>query len=430
MANINWKYAIGDRVIDYLEDGSVKRDLVIIDRKIERKKCNSKTSPNGHVIKTRKYYKYQCNVCGWAEGWVEQYIFEKEKTGCSCCAHMKIVKGINDIATTHPQFLQYFQNKNEAYSHSAHSDFKPTLVCPTCGYAHNNKTLHNLIRQGFSCPNCSDGISYSEKFINALLRQLDVDFLPQLSKKNYTWCERYRYDFWFQYHGEEYIIESHGRQHYEENVMPFNSLLNIQHNDKLKRDLATKNGFDDKHYIVLDCRKSERDWIRDSIIKSQLNDIFDFSTIDWSLCHANAMNSMVKIIAEYWERHKYEGTSTTEIAKIFRLDRSTVVKYLKLGNQLNWCKYDSTDELMKNLEKARSAHQKRIVFLDKNMKLLAVFNSQLEAAEKSMEILNETTPLNSQCISRACCNVNNHWYRGYYILSYEKYKQQKENDLI
>ena len=429
MRPITWKQKIGDRLIDYNADGSLKRDLIIINRKTGKRKHKDKKSSRGYVTNTVKYYQYHCNVCGWENEWTsEDSLCGKGKSGCACCTHVKIVKGINDIATTHPHLIQYFYNKNDAYTHSANSDFKPKLICPSCGYNHTNLSVYNMVKNGFACPICSDGISYGEKIISALLTQLRVVFLPQLSKKNYSWCKKYRYDFWFKYKEEEYIIETHGRQHYEENTMPFSNLLNTQLNDNIKQQLASKNGFDKQHYIIIDCRKSELDWIKQSIVDSELNRIFDLSIIDWNLCNINATNSSVKTISEYWERHRNTCIRTKDIAQIFQLDRSTIVKYLKLGNELNWCHYNAEDELLKNLSAAHKANQKKIVFLDKDMKLLAIFDSQLEAAEKSVSVLNETNPLNSKCISRTCRNNNNHWYRGYYILSYEQYKQQKEND--
>ena len=56
----------------------------------------------------------------------------------------------------------------------------------------------------------SDGISYAEKFMINVLKQLKLDFKKQLSCSTFKWCKKYRYDFYFRYKNEYYIIETHG----------------------------------------------------------------------------------------------------------------------------------------------------------------------------------------------------------------------------
>lgn len=421
MKTLTWKHTIGDRIKNYKEDGSLKRDLTIIDRKIEQKEYPSPRTASGKIFKTRKYYKYHCNVCDWSEGWiVEDSLCGKEKTGCSCCAHMTIVKGINDIATTHPHLVQYFYNKQDAYSHTAHSDFKPELICPVCGQRQNKTNLAALTKHGFSCSACSDGISYGEKFINSLLRQLQINFIPQLSKNEFDWCERYRYDFYFEWNNEKYIMEVHGIQHYQDRTLFHSNLKQIQQTDKKKKLLAENNGFNNGHYIELDCRKSDPQWIQQSILSSRLSEIFDLTTINWMACHEKAAKSWVKDVAQYWEQHKPTCT-THDIAHVFGLHPTTIIKYLKIGTQLNLCQYSAQEELNKNLHKARAAHEQAVVFLNKQFEVVATFSSQTEAAALSTQILKERTPMNKQSISRAVRNAKTHRYRNYYVLSLQDY---------
>lgn len=425
MKAINWKLKVGDRIIDHQKDSSIKRDLTIIDRKTVAKKHKTEKSSKGYVINNRKYYKYKCNICGY-EGWIiEDSLCGKKKCGCACCTHVVIVKGINDVATTHPHLIPYFSNKEDAYLYSVHSNFKPELVCPICGHIKNNTSIYNLTKNGFSCLACSDGVSYGEKFINAFLQQTGVNFVAQLSKRDYAWCKKYRYDFWFKYKGEEYIIEVHGIQHYKEQSMPNISLTDILKNDEEKKETAAKNGFDSQHYIVIDCQKSEFEWIKKSIYNSVLSTLFNLSKTQWDICHANATKSLVVDVAQYWEQNKQKNLSTTTLAKIFGLNSTTIVKYLKIGTELGLCQYNAREELNKNLRKAQHSNQKAIVFLNNKMELVALFSSQKEAAETATDILKEKNPLNSKCISRACCNKNNHWYRGYYIITFEEYKKLK-----
>lgn len=428
MAKMHWKYDIGDRVVDYREDGSIKRDLIIIDKRTVAIQHKAKKSAKGYYIQNQKYYRYHCNVCGWEDGWMVEYsLCGKEKCGCSCCNSRTVVRGINDIATTHPNLEVYFKNKDDAYTHSAHSDFKPKLICPHCGYEKENSSVCNLVTNGFICPVCSDGISYGEKFIISLLKQLEVDFLPQLSKNTYSWCQKYRYDFWFKFKKEEYIIEVHGRQHYYNNTMISQTLESIQTNDTNKKELAFLNGFDDKHYIVLNCEKSSPDWIKNSIYRSILKQLFDLSLIKWEKCHIDALRPLTPSVVQYWKEHQQDGITTTQLAKLFGLNITTIQKYLRIGNDLGWCKYSANDEWLKNLELAKQARRKKVVILDKEMKLLATLDSLKEAVHFSTEVLKEDTPFIYQAISRVCIQQGKSPYRGkYYLMFLDDYIKNKK----
>lgn len=158
--------------------------------------------------------------------------------------------------------VKYLVNKNDAYTHTYCSNKKVLCKCPNCGYE-KEVGLHLLYRQGFSCPKCSDGISYPEKVMFNLLEQLNMTFITQVNKRNLNWCDKYLYDFYFKLNGQEYIIETHGLQHYKEIGKNSNwgSLKETQQNDKNKRELAIHNGIKEENYIVIDCRYSNLEFI-------------------------------------------------------------------------------------------------------------------------------------------------------------------------
>ena len=58
MTKLSWKYDIGDRLIDYKDDGSLKRDITIIDKRIDIKEFIDNDTEDSHYI-SRKYYKYR-----------------------------------------------------------------------------------------------------------------------------------------------------------------------------------------------------------------------------------------------------------------------------------------------------------------------------------------------------------------------------------
>ena len=287
---INWRYNIGQRLIEYNTNGSLKKDITIIDRKIIKK--SQKTKNESLFSQNIKYYKYKCNICGFDCGEhyrnqkynKELWIIEAQLIigcGCGVCCNspQTVVEGINDIPTTAPWMVKYFQGGyDEAKLYNKSSGKKIYPVCPDCGRVKDKKISINTLysSHSISCY-CSDCIPYGEKIMSEILNQLRLNFQTQLTKSTFKWCNKYRYDFYFEYKGEQYICEVHGMQHYEENTNFKMSLKEVQENDRLKKELALNNGVKEGNYIVIDCRKSELDFIKQNILDSDLANIFDFS---------------------------------------------------------------------------------------------------------------------------------------------------------
>ena len=83
---------------------------------------------------------------------------------CPVCSNHKVVSGINDIATTHPEYVQYFKNPYDACVYSISSGKHIWFKCPLCGnekYIDICTALHN----GYSCSSCGDGVSFNNKFV-------------------------------------------------------------------------------------------------------------------------------------------------------------------------------------------------------------------------------------------------------------------------
>ena len=197
---------------------------------------------------------------------------------------------------------------------------------------------------------CKDGNSYPEKFMKSLLNQLKIDYITQYSPQ---WVKPKRYDFYFKINDEEYIIETHGLQHYK--YRGFSSLNSKtseeeQENDEIKKELAIKNGIKPENYIVIDCRKSDLEWIKNSIIHSKLNEIFDLNDIDWVKIGQQCQKSIVKEVCDYWYLHNEinnENLKAKSIGILFDISRETIVRYLKRGTELDWCKYNPKEEMRK-----------------------------------------------------------------------------------
>lgn len=315
--------------------------------------------PKGHRSKIPWYYFYQ-------------------QIGCSICSNKTIIRGINDISTTHPYLVKYFVNIEDTYTHSYGSSCKKVLLkCDNCNFEKYG-TISNLIRRGFSCPKCGDGISYPEKIIFNTLEQFNILFKIQ---KTFSWSQKKRYDFYIP--SLNCIIEAHGIQHYEK-VNRGKTLEEEQENDKLKKQLAKYNGIE--HYIVIDCRESDLEFIKNNILISQLAQLINLTDIDWLECEKYARNSLVKKACDIWNNGI---RNTLKISKIMKLEKNTIIRYLKQGSKLNICDYDPKVEMIKTIRKNGINNGCKVICLDTG----EIYNSASEAGR----LMNGTQSNISSC---------------------------------
>ena len=234
----------------------------------------------------------------------------------------RVIKGKTDLWTTSLELAKLLLNKEDGYSLSKESHKKSNFVCQNCGMIIYDKIVRNVSKYGLKCPACSDGISYPEKFISNMLKQLNVKFKHDVSLE---WSDNKRYDFYI----EEYslIIETHGIQHYDDKNMFNKNDGRIESvNDKYKKDIAIKNNI--SNYVELDCRYSDFDYIKNSVINSYIGVLFDLSCIDWNCLKLNCTNSIIVDVCNLYNN----GTkSIIKIANKLDIDRSTVRKYLSKG---------------------------------------------------------------------------------------------------
>ena len=367
------EYKIGDRIVDYNEDGSLKRDMTLTAEEIQIQQTNTE---NPYTYKI-KFFHFICNKCGWKNGIIRETSIKKGR-GCRCCTNYVVVKGINDIATTHPHLTKYFYDIEDAYKTTHGSQKKLLFKCPNCGFVKESQ-VHQIVESGFSCPRCSDGLSYPEKFFASFLSQLNIPFKTQLGNSTFDWCGKYKYDFYI----PEFncIIETHGKQHYEETLWGCKNLKAEQLNDLKKMKIAIKNGI--KYYIVLDCRHSDPKWIQQSIKESALKELINISNIDWQLCDKYAVKSLVFDVCKAWASGRYP--TTNDLTKDYPVCRNTIVAYLKQGTALGWCEYNPNEELRKSTSKNGKALGKPInVYI--NNQLICTANSAQELSRNSENI--------------------------------------------
>jgi hypothetical protein len=368
-----------------------KRDLIITDRKYRKDKENC----------NRKWYKYKCNKCGWDEGWMREEQLLKG-TGCSCCCNppKTVVPGINDIPTTAPWMVKYFQGGiDEARLYSKKSEKKVYTICPDCGRIKNKHiSVSNIYKNHSIGCTCSDKKSYPEKLSYELLNQLNTIYQFNYIEHEYSphWIGQKRYDNYFEYNNNKYILEMDGNlgHGYRDNPMNGQTKEESQNIDDYKDKLANEHNI---KVIRIDCIKSDLEYIKNNILHSKLTEIFDLSNINWLQCEEFALSNLVKKACEYKKNNP--NITTTKIGNIMKLSKPTIREYLKKGTKLEWCHYDVKEEVWKSLIKGRENSRKAVQIFKDNI-LLGAFASCLELERQSEKIF--SVKLDNRHISDVC----------------------------
>lgn len=257
------------------------------------------------------------------------------KAGCPYCSHRKVFVGETDMWTTKPELASMLKNPDDGYKYFATGGQKVDWICPCCGLE-LNKTINNVNMYGLACPRCSDGMSFSEKFVYELFNQLGCDFIHD---RTTDWSDGKRYDFYIPL--MNLIVETNGVQHYNSSFVRMHSETRNARtldeeiaNDKYKKQLALSNGIE--HYVELDCSKSDLDYIKKSILDSELSILFDLSNIDWRKCFKATTTSNVMLCANLWN----DGMKNTQdISDYTGIHISSVISNLKKAAKSGLCDF-------------------------------------------------------------------------------------------
>ena len=284
---------------------------------------------NKHI----KKYLCECSNChnsSWKqEKYLKRCIYGKPNTnGFSCrkCRVMSKEKNFVSIAESDPWAIELFSSKENAYNVSRGSGKYLLFRCPVCKEEKKIQVKQVIRDHGVKCQKCTDGFSYPNKFGLALLKQLPVKNLQ--TEFSDEWTNNKRYDFSFEYGNIHYLLEMDGEMHYN---MCFNQDLNeIKKNDKIKDELALVNNC---KLIRINCMESDFQYIKSSILESELNNIFDLSLIDWGKIKKDCLKNKIIEINDYYNQNK--NKTVAEIAAVFNLSYATVSKYLKICAEMN-----------------------------------------------------------------------------------------------
>ena len=348
---------------------SIERYLKIIKYKYRFIEC---VYNNGHELLTSYITQDEYVLidfhCGHGPQAVRPYSYIHRGVRCSVCSHNKIVPYINDVYTLRPDMLKYFANINDAIGIAVYSNKEIDFICPSCGTI-KKSTMRDVIKHGFSCHVCGDGISAPEKFMENILIQLNIDFeIHKYPDWGYYILDgtqkRAQYDFVLE--DRKLIIEMDGIFHY---VSGMYGNYNQQNVDLCKNKLAEQNGYS---IIRVDCyyKKDDAfDYIKSSVISS-LSEIFNFDNIDWEQVNKSMMSSKMRTACELWNHN----VDIKDICDELKVSKITAIKYLCDGNSIGLCHYNQDEQNLKNIKKQLSVHYKWVKMVDyKSNEVLGVY---------------------------------------------------------
>lgn len=291
-------------------------------------KANPKLELTSKYMNSTTNVEFKCNQCGEEHQLANPRSLLNLDSGCiKCDSVRKRLIGYNDFATTHPQYVCLFKNKEDASKTSSGAGIKFDMKCPICGYEKKISPSH-LIRRGVSCPKCGDGFSYPNRFMLNLLYQLNIKFE---NEKVFDWSDNKRYDFVV----DNNIIEMDGGFHKGSN---YRSYEECKRDDDLKDKMAIENGY---NIIRIECYKSEFEYIKNNIINSEVSNILDFNNFDWIKLETELItNNLVKIASELF--NKYKGIKNlSEIAEMMGVRTYKLCSLLKISSRIGMTDYDS-----------------------------------------------------------------------------------------
>lgn len=276
---------------------------------------------------------------------------------CSVCSSNQIFVGINDMWSTASEMAKLLLNKDDGYKYMAHSTKKIYWRCPYCKNI-IYKSPSMVYDFGLSCKNCSDTISYPNKLMHNILKQLNVDFIAEYSP---DWIKPKRYDFYIP--SLNLIIEMDGNLgHGKDNIFYGISGEKFLLIDKYKDETAKEHGI---IVVRIDCRGKIVSTIKRNIIK-QLNLYLDVNQIDWKQCNKYALTPVKHEIIKLWN----SGLSVGEICEKIKCSKNIVYISLRNGKELDICSYSNSEI------KSRSAKKNKVICLNNKR----IFNSSTEAA--------------------------------------------------
>lgn len=259
------------------------------------------------------------------------------KQYCPICLNRRILVGYNDLWTTNKEIAMLLQDPQVGYEHTYGSKYKTNFICPFCGNV-IFKSIKTVYYRGLGCQRCGDTISYPNKFMRALLSQLDIQNVEY--EYSPSWLRPYFYDNYCEINGYQIVIEADGGVGHGYKTFGSNETdtLGIER-DRIKDEMAQEHKI---RVIRIDCNYQDTNkyqYIKQNILNSELANIVDLSCVDWDKCHAEALSSLVYKSAEMYN----DGYGVGNISRKIGYNSGTVSTWLKQAAQIGLCTYSKED---------------------------------------------------------------------------------------
>ena len=207
------------------------------------------------------------------------------------------------------------------YENSSTRGYK--VECLDCHYIY--ETREEIIS---TCPICGKKSSYPERFVYSILKQAEINFMPQ---KEFEWLPNRFYDAYLPDNNS--IIEIHGSIHYQPVKLNRKKSPEEIHeekiiSDKIKHEAAINN---EVNYYIINASEPEKLF---QTAKNVLNFI-DFSNISELECEKFANYKNIRDECNLWN----QGYTLEEIHTQLNKPIQSIQQKLRLGNKYNMCNY-------------------------------------------------------------------------------------------
>lgn len=324
--------------------------------------------------KNDKPIKCRCKICNYE--WETTPTKLRYSQGCPYCNNQIVRIGYNDFSTVCSDKLKYIVNIKDVENCAKYSAKKILTKCPDCGFT-KYMSLPNLATYGFACNVCGDGVSYPNKLARNIFKNLPVKNLH--FEYQAEWSDNKLYDIYFEYNNKKYIVEMDGEWHFKDNSLSGQTKEEAQLLDDYKTKLATEHGIS---VIRIDCRESNYIYIRESILNSEIAELFDLSAIDWIECDKLSQRNLVKEICEYYNDHT--DATIRDLSFKYNLSSCTIGRYLKKGTIYGWCNNSDVKNRAQRKANKKGIH---IEVRNDNINYHCIFISMTECARQLTKLL-------------------------------------------
>ena len=338
-------------------------------------------------------------------------ILVTKTSGCPQCYTERIKERLLCNTDEFKKKLAKLTNSLEVTSEYVDSHTPINVKCINCGYEFSIPP--DRLIQTPTCQNCGDTLSYPNKYLRAFMKQLNVDYCefdysPQ-------WANKKRYDCYFEKDGKRYIIEMDGQQHYKNCF--YGKVEKQRENDKLKDELAKNNGV-----VLIRINSMKIHKIKDYILNSELNKIFDLSKINFDECTRFAFNNLMYLVCNEYKND--ENITVSQLANKFNISKDSVRRYLKTGNDANICVYNTEESKKRAFKFKKEQYMNNKEFNLKNVIICVETNQVYKSATYASKILN----VHVNAITR-CLKNKNFTCKGYHWVRYSESNKSLFNNI-